>query len=120
MDRTFTEQNYFASFDFEASKALNLNTQLDYIIFSDNKFTNNQELPIWNAAISYAFSGNKKNILKLVLIDILDKNVDIFRRSTVNYFEETTTASLGRYVILSYTYKLNGGKRRKPKKGKNG
>ncbi len=116
LDRTFTKQNYFASFDYEFSKKLNLNTQLDYIVFTDNKFTNNQELPIWNAALSYAFTGNKRNILKLVLIDILDKNVDVFRRSTVNYFEETTTESLGRYVILSYTYKLNGGKRKKTKR----
>lgn len=113
LDRTFTKQNYFASFDYAASKNFNANTQLDYIIFADNKFTNKQELPIWNAALSYAFSGNKSHILKLLLIDILNKNIDVFRRSTVNYFEETTTESLRRYIILSYTYKLNNGKQKK-------
>lgn len=107
LDRKFTRQNYFTSFDVKVSKKFNINTQLDYIILTDNKFSDNQELPLWNAALSYAFSGNKNNILKLVLIDILNKNVDIFRRSTVNYFEETTTESLRRYIILSYTYKIN-------------
>lgn len=114
LDRQFTQQQYYASFNFDATDKFNLNTQLDYFIFKDNQFTSNQEIPIWNAAFTYTFSRN--NILKLLLIDILNKNVDLFRRSTVNYFEETTTASLQRYVILSYTYKLNGGKRKTQKK----
>ncbi|SER06558.1 Outer membrane receptor proteins, mostly Fe transport [Hyunsoonleella jejuensis] len=114
LDRQFSRQQYFAAFDFDITAQLNLSTQLDYFIFKDNRFNSNQELPIWNAALSYSFSRN--NILKILLIDILDKNVDIFRRSTVNYFEETTTESLGRYVILSYTYKLNGGKKQERNK----
>ena len=60
----------------------------------------------------------KNNIIKLLLIDLLDKNVDIRRRSTINYIEEVTTESLGRYVILSYTYRLNNGKKKKKKKKK--
>ncbi len=57
----------------------------------------------------------KNSIVKLVLIDLLDKNVDIYRNSTTNFFEETTSESLGRYVILSYTYKLNGSRSKKEK-----
>ena len=33
----------------------------------------------------------------------------------MNYFEETTTESLGRYIILSYTYKLNSSRQKKEK-----
>ncbi|MGJ8762205.1 MAG: hypothetical protein ACSHXA_16810, partial [Polaribacter sp.] len=51
----------------------------------------------------------KNNIVKLVLIDLLDKNIDVYRRSTLNYFEETNLQSLGRYVVLSYTFKINSG-----------
>ncbi len=111
LDRKYTKQQYFSMFDYDVFKKFNINTQFDYIIFTDNKFENKQELPIWNASMSYSFSKNN-NILKLVLIDLLDKNIDIYRRSTANYFEETTTESLGRYVILSYTYRLNNNKRK--------
>lgn len=52
-------------------------------------------------------------MLKLVLIDLLDKNVDFERRSTANSFEETTSESLGRYVILSFIYRLGSGKKEK-------
>lgn len=113
LNREYTKQQYFISADYNFTNQLNINSQFDYIIFSDDAFTSNQKLPLWNAAISYAFSRKKNSIVKLVLIDLLNKDVDIYRRSTTNYFEETTSQSLGRYIILSYTYKLNGSGSRK-------
>jgi hypothetical protein len=73
-----------------------------------------QKIPIWNAAVSYSLSKNN-NIIKLVLIDLFNRNIDVFRRSTQNFFEETNLESLGRYIVLSYTYKLNN-KNKKRKK----
>jgi hypothetical protein len=108
LDRKFTSQKYFGMIDYDFSKRFNINTQFDYIIYTDNGFSIQQEIPIWNAAISYSLSKNN-NIVKLVFIDLLDKNVDVFRRSTLNYFEETNLQSLGRYVVLSYTYKISAG-----------
>ncbi|WP_343330701.1 outer membrane beta-barrel protein [Polaribacter staleyi] len=116
LDRKFTTQKYFGMVDFDISKRLNFNTQFDYLVYTDNKFLIRQEIPIWNAAMSYSLSQNN-SIVKLVFIDLLDKNVDVYRRSTLNYFEETNLQSLGRYVVLSYTYKLNTGNK-KPKKRK--
>lgn len=115
LDRKFTTQKYFGMIDLDVSKRFNINTQFDYIVYTDNKFSIRQQIPIWNAAMSYALTKNN-NIVKLVLIDLLDKNVDVFRRSTLNYFEETNLQSLGRYVVLSYTYKLNTGESKKKKK----
>ena len=115
LDRQYSKQQYYSMFDLDITKKLNFNTQFDYIIFTDDKFDSNQELPIWNASLSYALSKNN-NIFKLVFIDLLNKNIDIYRRSTQNYFEETTSESLGRYVILSYTYRLNNQRKKgKPK-----
>ena len=113
LDRKFTTQKYFGMVDFDVSKKLNINTQFDYLVYNDNKFLIRQEIPIWNAAISYSLTKNN-NIVKLVLIDLLNRNIDVYRRSTLNYFEETNLQSLGRYVVLSYTYKLNTGSK-KPK-----
>jgi len=66
--------------------------QFDYFIYSDNQLTTHLQLPIWNMAISYQ-SRNSHNILKLLLIDLLDKNLDFQRRGTTNYFKETTSES---------------------------
>ena len=95
--------------DYDFTEKLNFNTQFDYFVFSDNQFATDLQLPIWNMAISYSI-GNGPNSLKLVFIDLLDKNVDFERRSTTNFFEETTSESLGRYMILSYTYRLGNRK----------
>ncbi|MEP5341555.1 MAG: outer membrane beta-barrel protein [Algibacter sp.] len=111
LNRTYARQQYFGMFDYDFSKKINVNTQFDYIIYTDNKFTDKIELPLLNTAVSYSFSKNKNNLLKLVFIDLLDKNLDIYRRSSGNFFEETTAESLGRYVILSYTHKLNRSKK---------
>ncbi|TYA71755.1 outer membrane beta-barrel protein [Seonamhaeicola marinus] len=116
LNRTYKKQTYFTMLDYDVNKKLNFNTQFDYILFSDNQFESNITLPIWSAAFSYNFSKNKNHIGKLLLIDLLNKNVDIYRRSTTNYFEETTSESLGRYIILSYTYRLNKAKKKKRKK----
>ncbi|MBU2939818.1 outer membrane beta-barrel protein [Lacinutrix sp. C3R15] len=105
LNRTYRKQHYYSAVDYDFTEKLSFNTQFDYFLFSDNQFDTNLELPIWNMAISYSI-GNSHNILKLVLIDLLDRNVDFERRSTTNYFEETTSESLGRYIILSYTYRL--------------
>lgn len=118
LDRKFTTQKYFGMIDFDVSKRLNINTQFDYIVYTDNSFSIQQKTPIWNAAMSYSLSKNN-NIVKLVFIDLLDRNIDVYRRSTLNYFEETNLQSLGRYAVLSYTYKLNAGNKRS-KKSKSG
>ena len=112
LNRTYRKQHYYSAVDYDFTEKLNFNTQFDYFIFSDNQFATNLELPIWNMAISYHI-GNSHNSLKLVLIDLLDKNVDFERRSTTNYFEETTSESLGRYIILSYTHRLGNRKQQK-------
>ncbi|PKB44918.1 outer membrane receptor protein involved in Fe transport [Cellulophaga sp. RHA19] len=112
LDRKYTKQQYFVMFDKDFTKKLSFNTQLDYLVFVDDKFESNQKLPLWNATVSYALNKNRSNLLKLVLIDLLDKNINIARRSTINYFEETESESLGRYVILSFTHKLKGTKKK--------
>jgi hypothetical protein len=43
---------------------------------------------------------------------LLDKNIDVERKSTLNFFEETNLQRLGRYVVLSYTFKLNAGNKK--------
>lgn len=113
LNRDYVKQHYFSKIDYDFSKKLNLNTQFDYYFYTDSNFKSNQKIPFWNASVSYALSKGNNAILKLILIDILDANVDIVRRSTINYFEETTNETLGRYIILSFTMRLNSNSKKK-------
>lgn len=108
LDREFIKQHYFLKLDYDFTKKLNFNTQFDYYLYTDSNFKSNQKIPFWNVSVSYALTKSNNGIIKLVLIDILDKNIDIIRKSTINYFEETTNQTLGRYFILSLTVHLKG------------
>lgn len=111
LNREYIEQHYFSKMDYDLSKKLNINTQFDYYFYTDSNFQSNQKIPYWSASMSYAFTQNNNAIVKLLLIDILDKNVNVIRKSTINYFAETTNQTLGRYFILSLTMRLNAKKR---------
>lgn len=92
LNKIYKKQQYYAAVDYDFTKRLNFNMQFHYFIYSDNQFTTHLQLPIWNMAISYQ-SRTSHNILKLLLIDLLDKNVDFQRRGATNYFKETTSES---------------------------
>jgi len=118
LNREFVRQHYYTKFDYDITKKFNVNTQFDYFLYSDTRFDSNQKIPFWNASASYAITKNKNGIVKLLLIDILDRNIDIARKSNINYFEETTNQMLGRYFIVSYTHRINGGKPKRRNKSK--
>ena len=118
LNREFSTQHYYILFDYDITKKFTINTQFDYYIFDDNKFSQTRDLPLWNTALSYSFTQKKNNVIKLLLIDMLNKNVDIHRRSSINYNEEIVTESLGMYAVVSYTYRLNNDSKKKRKKKK--
>ena len=110
-ERDFFQQNYYTKFDWDITPSLNLNTQFDYNLYTDNQF-DSQDVPIWNVGVEYAFLNGKRGNLKLQVFDILDENIGIVRTSSANYFEETFQKNLGTYAMLSFTYNL------KPPQGK--
>jgi hypothetical protein len=50
---------------------------------------------------------NNAGELKLSWNNVFDKALGISQTAASNYFERTTTNSLGQYVMLSFTYALN-------------
>lgn len=110
-DRAFFQQNYYTKFEWDITPSINVNTQFDYTLYTDNQF-DSQSVPIWNMAVEYTFLKGKRGNLKLQVLDILDESVGIERNSSANYYEETFKRSLGTYAMLSFTYSL------KPPSGK--
>ncbi len=111
-ENNYLEQNYYTKFDYDISNSINFNSQFDYSLYSDSNF-DSQAVPIWNAAVEYVFMKGKRANLKLQVIDILNRNVGVYIRSTPDYYEETFRKNLGTYAMLSFNYNL------KPPSGKN-
>ncbi|WP_316802030.1 outer membrane beta-barrel protein [Pedobacter nototheniae] len=83
---------------FETSYATTLNSQ------DINGYNNN--IKLWNAALTYLLMKNDRLQLKLAVNDILQSNVKRYVQITGNSVIDTQSNSLGRYGMLTVTYNI--------------
>ena len=67
----------------------------------------NEEVWMWNAQISYSFLKGKNATIILKGVDLLDMSSNIQRTVTGNYMEDVDYNTLGRYCMLSFSYRFN-------------
>ena len=67
----------------------------------------NEEVWMWNAQISYSFLKGKNATIRLKGVDLLDMSSNIQRTVTGNYMEDVDYNTLGRYCMLSFSYRFN-------------
>ncbi|MEM0999796.1 MAG: TonB-dependent receptor [Bacteroidota bacterium] len=106
MNQTFLNTTYFADVTATFLKNTNLNTRFDYTVYSGGGFNDNVSVPLWRASLSKTFLGNDRAELKASVFDLLNLNRGISRTTEINYLEETRANALGRYYMLSFTYKI--------------
>ncbi|MEM8891113.1 MAG: outer membrane beta-barrel protein, partial [Bacteroidota bacterium] len=106
LNRTFLNQSYNATLILNLGKSWNVETDIDYNIYTDDEF-GQQSIPLWRASISRFVLKNNRGQLKLSAFDMLQRNLGFSRNSNFNYIEEISTATLSRYFLLSFTYSLS-------------
>lgn len=84
-----------------------LNTDLNFTAtrgyaqgYDENKW-------MWNAEISYQFLRARNATVSVRAYDLLRQNSNISRNITANYIDDISTNSLGRYFMVSFSYKFN-------------
>ncbi|MEZ4926336.1 MAG: outer membrane beta-barrel family protein [Saprospiraceae bacterium] len=112
-DQSYLSQNYSSELDVRLPKDFAINTSFDVSLYDGLSAGFDKPIPIWNASISKFLMKGKKLEVALVVRDILNRNVGISRTANLNYIEDRSVASLGRYGLLKLTYSLNtlGGRR---------
>jgi hypothetical protein len=66
-----------------------------------------QRIPLLRAEVNYFFLAHNRGVLSLSGFDLLDRNQNVNRISELNYLRETRSNSIGRYVMLTFKYRLN-------------
>ncbi len=106
-NQIFSSFNYYGDLSFNFKNDWSFNTSLDYTVYQGEAFESQQAIPMLEASLSKYFLKNKKGELQLSIVDVLNQGIGIDRNSTLNYIEDTKINSLGRYVMLSFTYALS-------------
>ena len=94
------------------------NQGLNLINGAENKYTNlghrvsfsfgeSVGIPLLGAEVSHFFLKNNRGTLTLRGFDLLSQNRIVQRFSELNYLREIRSNSIGRFVMLSFTYRLN-------------
>ncbi len=105
-NQSFFDQTYYGDVTVNFAKSWSVSTSMDVTVYTKTSFGAAETVPIWKASLS-KFILNERGQIKLSAVDLLNKNVGINRSSSYNYLQEQTIKSLGRYVMLSFTWKIS-------------
>ncbi len=103
-NQRFLNQSYEANLDIEALKFMEIQSNLDFQI--NRGITNDffQSLPLLNVAIAVPCLRGDRGEVKLRGVNLLNQNTGISQNIFGNTIQQEFINSLGRYVMLSFTY----------------
>ncbi len=84
-----------------------LNTDLSYSATSGYSDGYDTRQWLWNASIGYQFLRNRSATVTLKAYDILGQVKSVRRNITANYIDDTSYNTLGRYVMLTVSYRFS-------------
>ncbi|HEU5148605.1 MAG TPA: outer membrane beta-barrel protein [Chryseosolibacter sp.] len=105
--QTFLNSVYAAEGNLHFLKNYSLNANFDYLLYQDRSAGFEQDIPLLNLSVSRFFLKNKSGELKVAVMNVFDQALGVDQTASSNYLERVTTNSLGRYLMVSFTYALN-------------
>lgn len=107
LNNRYFDIKWFGDAIYTPNDTWNFEVNTDFTRYSDNTFNNTQKIPLLSAGVSYFFLKNKRGTLKIYGWDLLNQNKIIQRFGELNYLREIRSNSIGRFIMLSFTYRLN-------------
>ncbi len=104
---------------YSAPFGLVISTDLRYSTTSGYSAGYNSDQWIWNGSVAYQFLREKQAAVTLSVYDILGQRKNIFRNVTGDYIEDVFYNSLGRYGMVTFTYRFNTFKKGEQPKDRN-
>lgn len=99
--------SYFGVIRWTPSDKFNIQVDADITNYNSQSFNESISIPLIGAEINFYFLSGNRAVLSLEAVDILNKNTGLTRISDINYLMQRTSNMLGRYVMLSFKYRLN-------------
>jgi len=107
LDNTYYDLSWFAEGRFTPNANYSFMVSADITSYSAKSFNEKQLVPLIGAEINYYFMKNQRATLTLAGVDLLNRNTGIERSGELNYLVERRSDMIGRYVLLSFKFRLN-------------
>ncbi len=104
-----TVHNFGGTYSFTVNIPFGMTIGSDISYRGNQGYTDgyNQNVWLWNAQISYSFLAGKNATIMLRGVDLLNQSNNIQRTVTGNYLEDVEYNTLGRYCMISFSYRFN-------------
>lgn len=104
-----TIHSYGGTYRFTVNLPFGLSLGSDISYTGNQGYTDgyNQEVWMLNAQLSYSFLTGKNATIMLKGVDLLNQANNIQRSVTGNYLEDVEYNTLGRYCMISFSYRFN-------------
>lgn len=107
LNNRFLNLNYYTDLSFTPNDTWHFGIKADVVNYSSESFSGAVNIPLLSSEINFNFLKNKRAMISLEGYDLLDKNTGIDRISEMNFLRETRSNVIGRYVMLSFKYRIN-------------
>ncbi len=107
LNNVYYDFNWFGEIRFTPGEKLDMNVTADVTNYTAQSFEESQLVPLIGAEISYFFMKNNRAAITLTGFDLLNRNTGITRIAEMNYLRESQSNIIGRYLMLSFKYRLN-------------
>jgi len=107
LNNSYFDLSWFADLRYTPNDKWHFEFTADVTNYSDLGAGDEFRIPLLRAEVSYSFLANNRGILTLSGYDLLDRNQNVHRISELNYLRETRSNTMGRYLMLTFKYRLN-------------
>lgn len=106
-NQLFFNQSYTADLGLNFLQKYAASARFNYLKFNSRTTDFDESIPLLNLSVSRFILKNNMGEIRLSGNNLLNQNIGVSQRADINYIEQTVTNNLGRFVMLSFTYKLN-------------
>ncbi|WP_222167383.1 TonB-dependent receptor [Edaphocola aurantiacus] len=107
MNNQYYNYSGFAQIGYRPTAKWNFTASGDITHYTARSFDHPVTVPIVSAEITRYIFANQRGAISLRAFDLLDRNKSVQRISQLNYLMEQRSNTIGRYAVLSFSYRLN-------------
>ncbi|MFC2086516.1 outer membrane beta-barrel protein, partial [Bacteroidota bacterium] len=107
LNRDYSDLSWFGEIRYNPTEKWNFELTADVTNYSSKGFNETVNIPLLGAEMSYYFLKHNRGVLSISCFDLLDKNTLVQRTSELNYLREIQSNTIGRYIMISFKYRLN-------------